>query len=88
MKNYCPRQLSLWVCGVAMTSLQLTQASTIYCVHDQGTNNSQFCFGTPLPIPPTDILPLGPIHQQCDIEALDIQPETDDFVTFWPSGIW
>ncbi|NJO17158.1 MAG: M20/M25/M40 family metallo-hydrolase [Thioploca sp.] len=78
MKNYCHRQLSLWVCGVAMTSLQLTQASTIYCVHDQGTNNSQFCFGTPLPTPPTDILPLGPLHQQCDIEALDIQPETDD----------
>ncbi|BAP56970.1 aminopeptidase Y [Thioploca ingrica] len=72
------RSLSLLVFGITMTSLPLTQASTIYCVHDQGSNNSQFCFGTPLPFPPAGILPLGPIHQQCDIEALDIQPVTDD----------
>ncbi len=51
--------------------------NTIYCVHDGGLNNSQFCY---IPIPPVDssVVTLGPVYQKCDIEALDIQHGTDN----------
>jgi hypothetical protein len=49
---------------------------TIYCLHDDGLNDSQFCYGMPLPAPP--IVRLGPLYKDCDIEALDILHTTDD----------
>lgn len=48
-------------------------ASSFYCVDDQGLNDSQFCHGSPLPL-----VTLGPLYENCDIEALDISQETGD----------
>ncbi len=50
-------------------STGLAQAETIYCVHDDGLNDSQFCH---IPIPPATVVePDFPIYEDCDIEALD-----------------
>ncbi|MDM8561862.1 hypothetical protein QUF54_00745 [Candidatus Marithioploca araucensis] len=46
-------------------------ASSFYCVDDQGLNDSQFCHGSLLPL-----VALGPLYENCDIEALDISQET------------
>ena len=51
------------------------ETSSLYCVHDDDRNDSQFCYGVPLPIP--SIAALGPRYENCDIEALDIQHKTD-----------
>jgi hypothetical protein len=55
-----------------------TQAATIYCVHDDGLNDSQFCMGSPLPSPSSGILPMGPLYQNCDLEALDLDEDGED----------
>ncbi len=47
--------------------------SFFYCVDDKGLNDSQFCHGNPLPLET-----LGPLYENCDIEALDISQITGD----------
>ncbi len=47
--------------------------SSFYCIDDQGLNDSQFCHGSHLPL-----VALGPLYENCDIEALDISHVTDD----------
>ncbi|MCK5522077.1 MAG: hypothetical protein KAI83_02990 [Thiomargarita sp.] len=47
--------------------------SFFYCVDDKGLNDSQFCHGNPLPLEK-----LGPLYENCDIEALDISQITGD----------
>jgi hypothetical protein len=50
-------------------STGLVQAETIYCVHDDKLNDSQFCH---ILIPPAAfVVPDFPIYEDCDIEALD-----------------
>lgn len=51
------------------------QQSTLYLLHDQGLNNSQLYYTSLTDI---SLQPLGPLYQQCDLEALDISPETDE----------
>lgn len=65
-------------CGSVFVDIigQADNISTLYCVHDDDLNDSQFCYGEPLPTPA--IVALGPEYQNCDIEALDIQHKTDD----------
>jgi len=48
--------------------------SAIYCVQDNGLNDSQFCKSDHLDdaTPTPAINPLGPEYKDCDIEALDI----------------
>jgi hypothetical protein len=59
------------------------KADTLYCLHDADLNDSQFCYGTPLPQPV--ILPLGPVYEDCDIEALDLQQGTE--TSFMPQQV-
>jgi hypothetical protein len=69
------KSIRLAVALAVGTSAGLAQAETVYCVHDDGLNDSQFCY---VPIPPANqVLPLGPLYRNCDIEALDIQHEED-----------
>lgn len=76
------RSLILAISIAAAANASSVQASTIYCVNDWGLNDSQFCYGTPLPFPP--ILPLdhpifgAVVYEDCDIEGLDIHHETDE----------
>jgi hypothetical protein len=64
----------------------IAPAATIYCVHDQGLNDSQFCVGTPLPFP-NAIVPMGPLYQNCDIEALDLnRAGGDPFINLYAAS--
>jgi len=51
-----------------------TYADTLYCVHDDQRNDSQFCFGAP----PAPLHPLGPLYRDCDIEALDLDQQSGE----------
>jgi len=57
-------------CDLSIPTLE----ATIYCVHDDGLNDSQFCYTTP----PSFISSLGPLYKDCDIEALDTLQSTDE----------
>ena len=67
--------LSMALASWGMTALA---APAIYCVHDKGLNDSQFCVGYPLPFPSNGIVPMGPLYQNCDIEALDLDEDGED----------
>lgn len=65
--------------GITSPVVEVTlreDADTLYCLHDEGLNDSQFCYGIPSPTPL--IVPLGPLYVDCDIEALDTLHKTDD----------
>lgn len=66
MKKYIQFVLTIVVAGVSI----MTQAATLFCVHDNGLNDSQFCQGVP-PYVPMGLTALGPTYPNCDIEALD-----------------
>jgi len=79
------KSIRLAVALAVGTSAGLAQAETVYCVHDDGLNDSQFCY---VPIPPANqVLPLLPLpvppgappitYENCDIEALDIRHGND-----------
>lgn len=63
---------------LASWGIAAAAAPAIYCVHDDGLNDSQFCVGYPLPFPSNGIVPMGPIYQNCDIEALDLDEDGED----------
>lgn len=48
----------------------------VYCVNDQGLNDSQLCVGTLFPTPSFTFL--GPLYKDCDLESLDASPLTGD----------
>lgn len=56
--------------GLVVTNVQ---AGTLWCVHDDVLNDSQFCKTTPFPFPV--VIPVGPVYTDCDIEALDMLKE-------------
>ncbi|MDM8561861.1 hypothetical protein QUF54_00740 [Candidatus Marithioploca araucensis] len=61
------------VLAVSWNSVIPVNADFFYCVHDDGLNDSQFCHGEPL-----HLETLGPLYDNCDIEALDISHVTND----------
>jgi len=48
----------------------------IYCVQDQGVNDSQLCQGSFYPT--ISFTTLGPLYQDCDLEAMDVSPTTGE----------
>jgi hypothetical protein len=77
MKTHTPFLTALSMALVSWVTTTYA-APAIYCVHDEGLNDSQFCVGYPLPFPSEGILPMGPIYPDCDIEALDLDENGED----------